>query len=354
MVKNTLPKDPRAPKMPKSPFIYFSMEVSKDVREELSRDPSLGGKEVSFQQQGKIAKACGKKWNALSESEKEKYQIMYKKDIKRYQEEMKSYTPSQEYLEKVERAKFLNSSRSVVNNLNTDIAKVPHMVKAYFEYLTNTWSGVAVSNPRLNPQQVQEEVWMRWSRGESRSGGARCKDWDENRNLEKNTRKRIRKQPTSSENAALRSSSHAFQFFLDQMKVELRKIEPNMSYSEVVELSSAKWKDMSLVQKEPFFVQEKNEKENYEDHSKKVKLEGDEKPSGIEESVGLSSAVLKNEKKREDVAVQKDKSGKNHGVGVDMLTSSSSSSSSSDDSSDDSDDDSDTTNDNDSRSDCSS
>jgi len=393
MVKiKKLPKDPRAPKMPKSPFIYFSMEVSKDVRDELSRDPSLMGKEVNFQQQSKINKACGKKWKALSESEKEKYQIMYKEDIKRYEKEMRSYTPSPEHVEKVERAKFLNS-RSVVNNLDTDIAKVPHMVRAYFDYLTNTWSRVSVANPRLNPRQVQDEVWMRWSRGESSSGGACCNDWDENRNLQKTTRKRIRKESTSLKSNALKSPRQAFQCFLEQMNVELRKLVPNMPYSEIVEHASAKWKNMSLVQKEPFFVLEKEEKGNYEDHSKQSKLECEKEPSLKEESVVLSRAVRNNENKSGDVAddVQKNENAKSKSFlmknveqdvgsstslvdddsqihsqeecsfvavqkdeaentqGVNMLPSSSSSSS--DDSSDDSDADSDTTN-NDSRSDC--
>jgi len=380
MVKiKKLPKDPRAPKMPKSPFIYFSMEVSKDVRDELSRDPSLMGKEVNFQQQSKINKACGKKWKALSESEKEKYQIMYKEDIKRYEKEMRSYTPSPEHVEKVERAKFLNS-RSVVNNLDTDIAKVPHMVRAYFDYLTNTWSRVSVANPRLNPRQVQDEVWMRWSRGESSSGGACCNDWDENRNLQKTTRKRIRKESTSLKSNALKSPRQAFQCFLEQMNVELRKLVPNMPYSEIVEHASAKWKNMSLVQKEPFFVLEKEEKENYEVHSKQSKLEGEKEPNlkdesvvdvavdvqktenaksksflmkNVEQDVGSSTSLVDDDSQihsQEEcsfVAVQKDKAENTHRVN--MLPSSSSSSN--DDSSDDSDDDSDTTN-NDTRSDC--
>jgi len=322
MVKNKkLPKDPSAPKMPKRPFIYFSMEVSKDVREELSKDPTFMGNEVNFQQQGKIAKACGEKWKALSEIEKEKYQKMYKEDIKRYQEEMRSYTPSPEYLEKVERARLKNS---VASNHDKDFAKVPYMVRAYFEYLTSTWSRIAASNPRLNPREVQEEVWRRWSRGESRSGGAHCKEWDENRNLQKNPRKRIRKRSFSSESTALNPPRQAFQCYLEQMTVELRKCLPDMSYSEAVKHASAKWKDMSSIEKEPFFVKESAEKKNNEDHIKHVKIEGEgEEPNLKENSVVCTPSVPNNEKISEDVESQKIENVKSISVELDVESSAS-------------------------------
>jgi len=295
-----LPKDPNAPKMPKRPFIYFSMEVGKDVREELSKDPSFLGHEVNFQQQGKIAKACGIRWNALSESEKEKYNMMYKEDTKRYQEEMESYTPSQEYVEKVKRAKLRNRE-SAVNNPNTDITKVPHMVKAYFEYLTITWPRVAAANTRLNPQQVQEEVWRRWSHGEA---GGRDKRWDENRNLQKNPKKRkMNDNKSTSHGSTATQPKQAFQCFLEQMKGELRKHLPDLPYSEVVKHVSAKWTDMSQVEKEPFFALEKEEKEKSEaseDHMKNCKKEIEDKDSDIKEDfVGLSTAEH-NKKNRGD------------------------------------------------------
>jgi len=299
-----LPKDPNAPKMPKRPFIYFSMEVGKDVREELSKDPSFMGNEVNFQQQGKIAKACGIKWNALSESEKEKYNMMYREDIKRYQEEMKSYTPSQEHVEKVKRAKLRNQE-SAAKKTNTDMTKVSHMVKAYFEYLTTTWSRVAASNTRLNPQQVQEEVWKRWSNGES---GGRDTRWDENRNLQENPRKRKREKSNFHGNMPTQPKQ-AFQCFLEQMKGELRKHLPDLPYSEVVKHVSAKWKDMSNVEKEPFFVQEKDEKEKSgtsEGHNKNVEKEVEYKDSSIKEDFAGLSPSEQNENNKEDKVITVD------------------------------------------------
>ena len=296
MVKTKkIPKDPNAPKMPNRPFIFFSMEVNKEVKEELSKEPSVLGGEANFQLQGKIAtveiaKACGIKWNALSETEKEKYNVLYKEDTKRYQEEMKSYTPSAEYLEKVEKAK-LENSRNTNNNPDLSTAKVPHMVRAYFDYLTTTWFRVAASNRRLNPQQVQEEIWRRWSRGESGGGGASCNDWDENRNLKKPPRKRMRPPPASSKSSTPTPPlKPAFQYFLEQMKGELRKHLPDLPDSEVVKHVSAKWKVMTDVEKEPFFVLEKEGKEKHEDQLKKAKLEDESKDVTIKgETAVLSS-----------------------------------------------------------------
>jgi len=302
MVKiKKLPKDPKAPKLPRSSFIYYCMETGKDVRDELSKDPSLLGSDTEFQLQGKISKACGIRWHALSASEKEKYDNLYKEDIKRYQEELKSYTPSVEYLEKVNKAK-LENSRSVANNPDSNIAKIPHVVRAYFDFLTSTWPKIAASNLRLNPQQVQEEVWRRWNGGETGCGDASCNNWDENRNAVIKPRKR-KMSTTSSEHSNPQTSPRpAFQCYLEQMKEEVRRQLPDLPYSEMVKHVSAKWKIMTDNQKEPFFVREREEKEKYEGLLKKAESEVDIKdPSEIEDSVALSSADQNNEIIREGV-----------------------------------------------------
>ena len=302
MVKiKKLPKDPKAPKLPRTPFIYYCMEAGKDVRDELSKDPSLLGSDTKFQLQGKISKACGIRWHALSASEKEKYDNLYKEDIKRYQEELKFYTPSAEYLDKVNKAK-LENSRSVANNPDSNIAKIPHVVRAYFDFLTTTWPKIAASNLRLNPQQVQEEVWRRWNRGETGCGDSSSNNWDENRNVVIKPIKRKMSTTSSEHSTSQPSPRPAFQCYLEQMKEEVRKQLPDLPYSEVVKHVSAKWKIMTDKQKEPYFVMEREEKEKNGGLLKRAKSEVEIKdPSVMEDSVASYSAEKNNKIFREDV-----------------------------------------------------
>merc|ERR1719206_1381263 len=88
----------------------------------------------------------------------------------------------------------------------------------------------------------------------------------------------------------------AFQYFLEQMKGELRKHLPDLPDSEAAKHVSAKWKVMTDVEKEPFFVLEREEKKMYEEQIKKAKLEDESKDVAIKgETVALSSLEQTNE-----------------------------------------------------------
>merc|ERR1719206_1001345 len=88
----------------------------------------------------------------------------------------------------------------------------------------------------------------------------------------------------------------AFQYFLEQMKGELRKHLPDLPDSEAVKHVSAKWNVMTDVEKEPFFVLEREEKKMYEEQIKKAKLEDESKDVAIKgETVALSSLEQTNE-----------------------------------------------------------
>ena len=88
----------------------------------------------------------------------EKYHEKFKEDSKQYQEAIKNYKPSPEFVEKARLAKLHNTS---VTNHERNISSVPHMVRSYFVYLASSCSKVAASLPHLEPDQVQEEVWRR-------------------------------------------------------------------------------------------------------------------------------------------------------------------------------------------------
>jgi len=269
------PKDPNAPKKPTRPFIYYMIDVAKNVKEELSMNAPQENVRME------VSKECGRRWSAMTTDEKEKYHEKFREDAKRYQEDLKTYKPSDEYLEKARLAKLHNIS--VTSSPSSNMARVPHMVRSYFDYLASSWSTVAASLPRLEPDQVQEEVWRRWCEGEP-GGNA----WDENQNvvkkqLKKRIRKRVKKDPTN-----VKAPRTAFQCFLETMKDELRKHLPDMSYTDMVKHVSAKWKVMSAEQKEPFHELERKEKE---EHKAKVNAKQKEEFGGPVEDMKENDVV---------------------------------------------------------------
>jgi len=279
MGNKKVPKDPDAPKKPIRPFIYFMMTVGKEVREEMSRNQE----EMGGNQQAEVTREVGKRWKALTEGEKEIYQEMFRKDTIRYQEAMKSYTPSAEYEEKVRIAQHHNTTASSTTDHNRNTGSIPYMTRAYFEYMANTWATVAAQHPRLGPGQVQEEVWRRWSQGEP--GGV--SDCDENKNaMKKQRKKRIRKR-TSVKKTDAEPPRTAFQCFLSTMKGELRKHLPDMPYNDLQKHVAAKWKVMSEVEKEPFFELEKKEKEKYEIQAQEKLTAVECKEEDMEENSGF-------------------------------------------------------------------
>jgi len=277
-----IPKDPNAPKRPVRPFIYFSKEMVGVIRDELRTDP-----EISSNLTSAVSKECGRRWHALSEEEKEKYEMMYKKDFARYKEEMLSYTPSEEYKEKVKLAKRKIKHDRTVNNLDSKVAaRVPHMVRAYFDYLISTWSKIAASNPHLSPEQVQEEVWRRWSKGEN--GDYR----DKNQNLVENKKSRAKKRKRSNSGPTLKQPKQAFQCFLEQVKGEVWKQVPNLPYTDLVHHVSAKWKVMTQEEKDYFSNQESKEREKYQDLTKNPKFENDAGSNHVDRDAPTNSGAL--------------------------------------------------------------
>jgi len=254
MAKKKYPRDPNAPKKPTRPFLYFMMDVAKTVKEEL--DLTMGD---GLNIRSEVSKECGRRWSIMTTEEKEKYHEKFKEDSKRYQEAVKDYKPSPEFVEKARLAKLHNTS---VTNPERNISSVPHMVRSYFDYLASSWSKVAASLPHLEPDQVQEEVWRRWSEGEP--GGS---SMDMNQNLvKKPTKKRIRKKVVKDPANANepKAPRQAFQIFLATMKEELEKQLPDMSYADMLKHVSAKWKVMTHEQKTPFLEFERSEKDKYE------------------------------------------------------------------------------------------
>jgi len=299
-----LPKDPNAPKKPTRPYIYFLMDVRKKVSQEMTKEHDEVGTHHH-----EVSRECARRWALLPAEKKEKYHEKFREDQNRYREALKSYTPSPDFQEAVRLAK-LNStgSKAYVSTPRHDpnVVKVPHMIKAYFDYMANTWASVAASHPSYNPGQVQNEIWRRWSQGDN-GGGLGSSVFDENQNIEKKQLKKRTRKRTAAKNPLPRPPRQAFDCYLETLTDEVRKLRPDLSDGEMHKLVSAKWKEMTDVQKLPFFEVERKEKQRYEVQMKKAQSKG-EATSKENESKGdpvpvrLSGNVQKKVVIRPDVA----------------------------------------------------
>ena len=114
---------------------------------------------------GEVGKEMGRRWGQLDEEGKEKYKAAFLKDKARYEEERKNYQPSEQFLEmKAEQAKRQKKQ-----------AGVETVMEKYFSFLLASWRKVSEENPSLGAKEVQEMVWLQWTRGKMGMGDIKQK-----------------------------------------------------------------------------------------------------------------------------------------------------------------------------------
>jgi len=148
-------KDPAAPRRPMTPFLVFAKEERRKV---------LG--EMGNIAMGEVSKEIGKRWGVLAKNEKERYEAAYLEDKARYGEEMKSYQPSQQFLDMRARQESMNKMKGG----DGDRTDGESMVN-YFTFLMSNWSRISAETPGLGGKEVQEMAWVQWSRGQTVGGG---------------------------------------------------------------------------------------------------------------------------------------------------------------------------------------
>merc|ERR1719234_2219939 len=82
-------KDKDAPKMARNAYIIFCSKERQSVQ-----------KELACMDKGQVMAELGKRWGALEIDAKAVYELESKKEKERYEEEMKVYQPSEEFLKK--------------------------------------------------------------------------------------------------------------------------------------------------------------------------------------------------------------------------------------------------------------
>ena len=143
-------KDPEAPRRPLSPYMLF-------VTEERTKVVADMGSMVAI---GEVGKEMGRRWGLMDQQEKLKYEDAYKKDKARYEEEMKTYQPSQQFLDR---------------KVRHDDMKAEIAMGTYFAYLQSNWRKIVSENPGLSAKEVQEITWTQWSKDKMVGGGVKLK-----------------------------------------------------------------------------------------------------------------------------------------------------------------------------------
>ena len=153
------PKDPKAPKKPLNSYIFFG----KDKRDEIKKEnPTLKSTEIMGE--------LGKQWKGVSDKKKKKYTKLAEKDKERYNEEMKTYTPSQEYLSKLEEWKSESESgsdsegkkkRSSRKKKDPNAPKNPR--SAYIFFNLEMRAQTKEDNPEMTSKEIMSELARLWS-----------------------------------------------------------------------------------------------------------------------------------------------------------------------------------------------
>ena len=139
-------KDPEAPRRPLSPFMLFVREERAKVVMDMGNSKAIGD----------VGKELGRRWGLIDQEGKKKYEEAFREDKARYEEEMKTYQPSNEFLER--KAKHDMVLKGGNKESDTDMEK-------YFFFLQSNWRKISSENPGLNSKEVQEIAWTQWSQG---------------------------------------------------------------------------------------------------------------------------------------------------------------------------------------------
>ena len=134
-------KDPAAPKRPLSSFFLFADEERPKVMAELGN--------ISV---GEVGKEMGRRWAELDKDKKGKYETIQAKAKAKYEEEMKNYQPSKEFLE-------MKAEQDRKRLTGTE-----HMAE-YFSFLKDNWMKVVVEQQMVEETELQEMLWQMWSKG---------------------------------------------------------------------------------------------------------------------------------------------------------------------------------------------
>jgi len=131
-------KDPTRPKTPLNSYMFFTAANRQKIKD---ANPELKLTEISVK--------IGEVWRGLSEKKKKTFETMAKKDKDRYDEEMKNYTPSEEWV--TEHSKSDSKKTKKRTSTAWELWRKDHKVQ------------IMNDNPEMSPTEKQEEIRRVWS-----------------------------------------------------------------------------------------------------------------------------------------------------------------------------------------------
>jgi len=270
--KSNAPKDPDAPKRPVPAYFLFCSKERAEVQKELS---SCNGAEVT--------KELGKRWALLDPEAKRVFEEASKKDKERYEEDMKSYKPSENFLKR--KAEYETKAKLQ----NPLVAKQPtNPVEDYFTYLLLNWRQVHLANQGFSGRQTQEEVWKAWQAQGNTSPRTSAEN---NSNAKKGGKVKAAKDPL-----APKKPPSAYFLFCSAKRAELAKALPDLKPKEVTVELGRMWNKLGEEEKAPYVSEAtklmkefKEEMEKYSKNREKLvdmeSLESNNDDVNMEESV---------------------------------------------------------------------
>jgi hypothetical protein len=140
------PKDPNAPKRVKSAYMCFAAKCRAELVKE---SPGL-----SF---GEVGREAGKRWQALSEKQKEPWLKTVSDDKERYEEEMRTYVPDEAYAAQKQKLKAQGPK----------LAKDPDKPKrgrtAYLVFCDSKRAAIRKKHPKQSMLEVMATLAEQWN-----------------------------------------------------------------------------------------------------------------------------------------------------------------------------------------------
>jgi len=216
-------KDTEAPKKALTPFFAFSNAEREKVKAELGTSslPEVG-------------KELGRRWAQLDPQAKAVYELESQKDKERFEEEMKNYKPSDEFLQKKAELEKIASERVVRPD------KKAATSESYFTFLFASWQDVYRAHPGFSGKEVQDLVWDHWvgrQRGSTSLGDVPTKK----------IKTKKMKDPM-----APKKPPTAYFLFANSIRASVMSSMPHLSYKEVLVELGKRWNDLDEAARAPF------------------------------------------------------------------------------------------------------
>lgn len=143
-------KDPAAPKGACTAYIMFCNTNRKSIKDE---HPDMSSTEIT--------KVMGSRWSALSDDEKLPYKELSAADKARYDNEMSSYIPSEEWISKSAKNDSKDGSKKKAKKTKKNGPK--RGVTPYIAFCTQMRASVKENNPNMDAKEVTKELGRLWS-----------------------------------------------------------------------------------------------------------------------------------------------------------------------------------------------